>query len=96
MNFHHLIITSNKKGNTVKEAMRWLSISTELPIMVSVLAYIGYLIGKRFGSPYDMLGILIGGIFGFILGVLGIFVMIGIIKPGKKSIKFNRVVSFNG
>ena len=81
-----LIMASNKKSDTVKEAMRWISISTELPIMVSVLAYIGYLIGKRFGSPYDMLGIVIGGILGFILGVIGIFIMAGIIRPRKKSI----------
>lgn len=85
MSLYCLTITLSKKSNTMKEAMRWLSISTELPIMVCVLAYIGYLIGKKFGSPYDMLGILIGGILGFILGVIGIFIMIGIIKPEKRN-----------
>jgi len=75
---------AGKGEASLREAMKWVSLSTELPIMVGLFAYLGYLIGKRLGSQYDILGLLAGGLIGFVLGLFGLFVAMGIIGTKRR------------
>ena len=75
---------AGKDEASLRDAMKWVSLSTELPIMVGLFAYLGYLIGKRFGPQYDILGVLAGGLIGFVLGLFGLFVAMGIMGPRRR------------
>jgi F0F1-type ATP synthase assembly protein I len=70
----------------MREAMKWIALSTELPIMVGLFAYIGQRIGKKYGPEAEMLGILIGGLLGFILGIISIFLAVGVFSPRKETV----------
>jgi len=54
-------------------AFKWLAIGTEIPIMVFLGALIGYNFGKRFGSPYEFVGLTFGAFFGFIISLIPLF-----------------------
>jgi F0F1-type ATP synthase assembly protein I len=73
-----------KDEASLREAMKWVSLSTELPIMVGLFAYLGYLVGKRYGAQYDILGLLAGGLIGFVLGLFGLFAATGIMGPRRQ------------
>jgi len=77
-----LINSDESKG--AAEAMRLTYISTEIPIMMGLCAYIGYLMGKSGGLNFEVIGIVVGGLFGFILGTVGLHVMTGSISREKR------------
>jgi len=77
------MLTNNGEGKDLAEAMKWMSIATEIPIMVAVCAYIGYMVGKKYGSNFELIGIVVGGLVGFILGTISVLMTAGFISRKK-------------
>ena len=67
-------------GRVARVAMStWFLIYLELPAVVGFFILIGYIIGKRYGDWYGLLGIWLGGTLGFITGAIGLIRLLGII-----------------
>jgi undecaprenyl pyrophosphate phosphatase UppP len=75
---------NENEGKDSSEAMKWVSIGTEIPIMVAVCAYVGYIVGKKFGPTVELIGIVVGGLVGFILGMVSVLMMTGFISRKKR------------
>lgn len=52
------------------DTMRIVTLAMDIPILVAIFAYIGYLVGKEYGSQGTLLGILIGGLLGLAAGII--------------------------
>ena len=52
------------------DAVRLVTLAMDIPILVAIFAYIGYLIGKNYGSQGELWGILIGGLLGLSAGII--------------------------
>lgn len=52
------------------DTMRLVTLAMDIPILVAIFAYIGYLIGKNYGSQGELWGILIGGLLGLSAGII--------------------------
>jgi len=93
------MLMNESEGRDLAESMKWLSVSTEIPIMVAVCAYIGYMVGKKYGSNFELIGIVVGGLVGFILGTISVLMTTGFISRKKrKNIKsiVNRMIFWGG
>lgn len=52
---------------------KWLAVGTEIPIMVFLGAFLGYVSGKRLGPPYEFVLLTLGAFLGFIVSVIPLF-----------------------
>jgi len=71
--------TNNSYGGELGKSMHYAYLATELPIMVGLCAYLGYIVGNKISSYYGLIGIVAGGLIGFIIGILGLFFATGVL-----------------
>ena len=71
--------------NQAMDTMRLVTLAMDLPILVAIFAYIGYLIGKRYEPQGVFFGILIGGLLGFLVGLLSTFKVTGVLRQRERN-----------
>ncbi len=64
---------SNRK---YENSFRYIGLGTEIPCMVIVGVFVGNLLGQQFGGFWSTWGVILGAIFGFLLGVFNIYQII--------------------
>ena len=72
MSTEHSLHT-NEQSRDKDGVFKWLAMGTEIPIMVFLGAFIGYVVGQRLGSPFEYVGLTLGAFLGFAVSVIPLF-----------------------
>lgn len=79
-----------KRETSTGEAGRYAALASEMVVLTLAGLFIGQVLGQKVGAPFDILGIVVGALGGFILGAYSVYKTVErldqrtFVKMGKK------------
>jgi F0F1-type ATP synthase assembly protein I len=62
-----------KRESSMGEGARYITLASEVFILTLVGLYLGQFLGQKIGTPFDILGIVVGALGGFLVGVYSVY-----------------------
>ena len=76
---------SETSKTTATDTLRLVTLAMDIPILVAIFAYIGYIVGKRYVPQGVFFGILIGGLLGLSIGIISILKVTGVLQQRERA-----------